>query len=126
MKPSRLPAAALLSALTLVALFMIVWTPLARVTADSATQQDATTETRSVTGTIASIDKTSFTLTLASAIEIREKSTPQEPAKSITFTIDKNTTVDGKLRVGALADVTYREHNGNNLALNVRVDPAQN
>ena len=30
----------------------------------------------------------------------------------MTFQIDKNTTVDGKLKVGANADVTYREDSG--------------
>jgi hypothetical protein len=39
----------------------------------------------------------------------------------MTFMIDKNTTVDGKLKVGANADVTYREEGGNNIAVSVRV-----
>jgi len=37
------------------------------------------------------------------------------------FVMDKNTTVDGKLQVGANADVTYREDSGKNLAISVRV-----
>lgn len=37
------------------------------------------------------------------------------------FLMDKNTTIDGQLRVGAGANVTYREDNGNNVAINVRV-----
>ena len=37
------------------------------------------------------------------------------------FLINQNTTVDGKLKVGANADVTYREDNGNNVAISVRV-----
>jgi hypothetical protein len=39
----------------------------------------------------------------------------------MTFQIDKNTTVDGKLKVGANADVTYREESGNLVAISVRV-----
>jgi hypothetical protein len=39
----------------------------------------------------------------------------------MTFQIDKNTTVDGKLQVGANADVTYREEEGKFVAINVRV-----
>src|SRR6266436_2624578 len=41
--------------------------------------------------------------------------------RSMTFQIDKNTTVDGKLQVGANADVTYREEEGKFVAINVRV-----
>ena len=41
--------------------------------------------------------------------------------KTMTFTIDKNTTVDGKLKVGANADVTYRQEGGNNIAISVHV-----
>jgi len=39
------------------------------------------------------------------------------------FVMDKNTTVDGKLQVGANADVTYREDSGKNLAISVHVAP---
>jgi Cu/Ag efflux protein CusF len=45
----------------------------------------------------------------------------QTSPKTMTFMIDKNTTVDGKLKVGANADVTYREEGGNNIAVSVRV-----
>ena len=46
----------------------------------------------------------------------------QEPTqRSMTFQIDKNTTVDGKLQVGANADVTYREDAGKLVAISVRV-----
>jgi hypothetical protein len=39
----------------------------------------------------------------------------------MTFQIDKNTTVDGKLKVGANADVTYRQDGGSNIAISVHV-----
>ena len=39
----------------------------------------------------------------------------------MNFLIDKNTTIEGKLQVGATADVTYREDNGSNIAISVRV-----
>ena len=42
--------------------------------------------------------------------------------KDIAFLIDNNTTIDGKMTVGATASVIYREDNGNNLAVNVIVD----
>lgn len=78
-------------------------------------------QAQSVTGTIASVSKNSFTLTLGSAMSQREQTSP----RTMMFLIDKNTTIDGKLRVGASADVTYREDNGHNVAINVRVAPAQ-
>ena len=42
-------------------------------------------------------------------------------AKSMTFVIDKNTTIEGKLKVNANAEVTYREDNGKNVAISVRI-----
>jgi hypothetical protein len=41
----------------------------------------------------------------------------------MTFLIDKNTAVEGSLKVNANADVTYREESGNNVAISVRVTP---
>jgi hypothetical protein len=41
----------------------------------------------------------------------------------MSFTIDQNTTVEGKLKVGANADVTYRQDNGANVAISVHVAP---
>ena len=93
-------------------------------TPDTAAMPSAQTpdQAQSVTGTIASVTKNSFTLTLGSAMSQREQTSP----RTMMFLIDKNTTVDGKLRVGASADVTYREDNGNNVAISVRVAPSQN
>jgi len=41
----------------------------------------------------------------------------------MTFMIDKNTTLEGKLKVNANAEVTYREDNGKNIAISVKVTP---
>jgi hypothetical protein len=41
----------------------------------------------------------------------------------MSFAIDKNTTIDGKLKVGSSADVTYRQDNGANIAVSVHVTP---
>jgi hypothetical protein len=76
-------------------------------------------QTQSVTGTIATVGRNSFTLTLTSAINRDQHS--QDTPRTMTFVIDKNTTIDGRLRVGASADVTYRQQNGNYIAINVRV-----
>jgi Na+-transporting methylmalonyl-CoA/oxaloacetate decarboxylase gamma subunit len=77
-------------------------------------------EAQSVTGTIASVGKKSFSLTLESAASDRQPAQETNP-KSMVFLMDKNTTIDGQLRVGARANVTYREDKGNNVAINVRV-----
>ena len=39
----------------------------------------------------------------------------------MTFVIDKNTTIEGKLKINANAEVTYRDDNGKNIAISVRV-----
>jgi hypothetical protein len=43
--------------------------------------------------------------------------------KTMTFQIDKNTTIEGTLKVGANADVTYRQEKGANIAISVHVAP---
>lgn len=113
----------LLCGFVLVAMLGVVGPVTAKTPAhlpDSASQQDET-QTQSVSGTIASVGRNSFTLTLASAVTRDGKGFQETTPKSMTFLIDKNTTIDGKLKVGASADVTYREANGNNIAINVRV-----
>jgi hypothetical protein len=75
-----------------------------------------------VSGKIATVGKTSFTLTLEMAHSSSQGQQLQEAmSKSMTFQIDKNTTIDGKMKVGANADVTYREDAGKYIAINVRV-----
>jgi hypothetical protein len=82
-----------------------------------------TTATQSVSGKIAEVQKTSFTLSIGpSHTKSNLSQELQEPMpRSMTFQIDKNTTVDGKLQVGANADVTYREDGGKFVAISVRV-----
>jgi len=84
------------------------------------TAQDTT---QSVSGTIASVERSSFTLTVASETTPKGHAFLQDTApKTMTFQIDKNTTVDGKLKVNAKAGVTYRQDaSGNNIAVSVRV-----
>jgi hypothetical protein len=91
----------------------------------SMTQQQDAMQLQSVSGKIQSVQTNSFTLQTA------ETAPPQgqrlvgaqsEPA-TMTFLVDKNTTIDGKLKVGSNADVTYRQDNGNNVAVSVTVTP---
>jgi uncharacterized lipoprotein YbaY len=94
--------------------------------AKTTANKQTAAQTQSVSGKIASVEKTSFTLTVASADRMSRQS--QEPrsngaAKTMAFQVDKNTTIDGKLQVGANADVTYREEGGSNIAISVRVTP---
>jgi hypothetical protein len=87
--------------------------------------QDAAQQ-QSVSGKIASVEKNSFTLTVGQSKTSNEKNDLQlDPAspKTMTFQIDKNTTIEGSLKVGASADVTYRQEKGANIAISVHVTP---
>jgi len=89
----------------------------------TATHEQTAAPTQSVTGQIAEVQKTSFTLNIGpshtrSNLGQQLQETSQ---KTMTFQIDKNTTVDGKLQVGANADVTYREDGSKFVAISVRV-----
>jgi len=77
----------------------------------------------SVSGKITAVAKDSFTLAVAGGQVSSGQQFAQEApnAKSMTFHIDKNTTIEGKLKVNANADVTYREDNGKNTAISVHV-----
>jgi len=87
----------------------------------TATAQQDSPQAQSVSGTIASVGRNTFTLTLGSTTSNPGSQMQQTSPKSMTFMIDQNTTVEGKLKVGANADVTYRQDNGNNVAISVRV-----
>jgi hypothetical protein len=79
-------------------------------------------ELQSVSGTIATVARDSFTLTTSGG-------TPKglnfaqvdNTSKTMMFVIDQNTTIDGKLQVGVNADVVYRRDAGNNMAVSVTV-----
>jgi hypothetical protein len=86
--------------------------------------QDAA-QLQSVSGKIQSVSNTSFTLQTAEGAPSSGQNIVrgEGQSKTMTFLIDKNTAIDGKLKVGANADVTYRQDNGNNVAVSVRVAP---
>jgi hypothetical protein len=77
----------------------------------------------SASGKITAVGKDSFTLAVAGGQTSAGQQFAQETpnAKSMIFHIDKNTTIEGKLKVNATADVTYREENGKNIAISVHV-----
>lgn len=116
----------ILSALSSLILVPAVWAlPTAHGSASrGAVDEQAASKTQSVSGKIAAVQTDSFTLTVAAGISGGEHLLQQKAApKTMMFMIDKNTTIDGTLQVGANADVTYREDNGKNLAISVRVTP---
>jgi hypothetical protein len=89
----------------------------------TVTLEQTAMPTQSVSGQIAEVQKTSFTLNIGPSHTMSNlgQQLQETPQKSMTFQIDKNTTVDGKLKVGANADVTYREDGGKLVAISVRV-----
>jgi Cu/Ag efflux protein CusF len=86
-----------------------------------ATTAQAAPQTQSISGKITSVEKNSFTLTVGSAME--QVAQEGATARSMTFAIDKNTTIEGTLKVGSNADVTYRTESGANIAISVHVTP---
>jgi hypothetical protein len=77
---------------------------------------------QSVSGTISTVQRDSFTLvTSASSIQGAQFQRLESNTKTMMFIIDQNTTVDGKLKIGANADVIYRVDAGNNMAVSVTV-----
>ena len=94
--------------------------PKANTHRGSSTEQ-AAPQTQSISGKITSVEKNSFTLTVGSATA--QVAQEGATARSMTFAIDKNTTVEGALKVGSSADVTYRTDNGANIAISVHVTP---
>ena len=85
--------------------------------------EQAASEAQSVSGKIASVEKTSFTLTIGTRTSNNGQQFQESAPKTMQFLVDKNTTIDGQLKVGASADVTYRVDNGQNVAISVRVAP---
>jgi hypothetical protein len=86
--------------------------------------EQTTPQEQTVTGKIASVDKSSFTLTVGQS-QTSKQDLLQDAAspKTMAFQIDKNTAIEGSLRVGANAEVTYRQEKGANVAISVHVTP---
>ncbi len=116
-KEMRIVSSALASLALAAATFAV---PAANAAKQSSAQSQEA-QTQSVSGRIASVEKSSFTLNVGSGSTNPGNQMQQTSPKTMTFMIDKNTTVDGKLNVGANADVTYREDAGSNIAVSVRV-----
>ncbi|HXA77760.1 MAG TPA: hypothetical protein VNV41_11580 [Candidatus Acidoferrales bacterium] len=95
-----------------------------RVASRALANQDApkaSVQLQSVSGTIASVQHNSFTLVTSAGTPGGHLQQVSNDNKTMMFIIDENTTVDGKLKVGANADVIYREDNGNDMAVSVTI-----
>jgi len=78
---------------------------------------------QSVAGRIASVETNSFTLQTTSTMPRGEQFQQSSASTTMTFQVDRNTSISGKLAVGANADVSYRTESGNNIAVVVSVTP---
>lgn len=97
--------------------------PTTRGSAHPTLINEQTPETQSVSGKIASVAKDSFTLTVGGSQTSAGQQLVEQQAepKTMKFFIDKNTAIEGKLKVNANADVTYRQEGGKNIAVSVHV-----
>ena len=89
-----------------------------------AGKQQPAAQAQTVSGKVASVDKSSFSITVTSggnSAKGQQLTNEASGPKTMTFQIDKNTTVDGQLQVGANVDVTYRQEGANNIAISVHV-----
>jgi hypothetical protein len=107
-------------------LAVAVWAVPPKATAHSglALLQDLP-QLQSVSGRIKSVHSSTFTLLTAESPPARGNQLIQERdhPSTMAFVIDRNTALDGKLKVGANAAVTYRQDDGGNVAVSVRVAP---
>jgi hypothetical protein len=91
--------------------------------APQATAAQNQVQLESASGTIVAVESDFFTLrTTADNSQGQQFMAGSNSPKAMTFLVDNNTTVDGKMTVGATASVIYREANGNNVAVNVVVN----
>jgi hypothetical protein len=88
------------------------------------TQQGAakgSVQLQSVSGTISTLQHNSFTLITSAGVPGEHLQQVSKDNKTMMFITDDNTSVDGTLKVGANADVVYRDDAGNNMVVSVTV-----
>jgi hypothetical protein len=78
----------------------------------AVTQAQDQAKTLSATGKITSVNGSEFT------VEVQKQDGTTDP---VTFTTDYNSKVDGKLAIGAMADVTYRAEKDKNIVVTARI-----
>lgn len=84
------------------------------VTEPTALIRRQTANVQSASGRITAVQGNTFTVEISS----NHKSSQNEDNRpnTLTFTIDQDTRVSGKIAIGAEANVTYRQQDGNNIA----------
>jgi hypothetical protein len=104
-------------------LAMAAWAlPVAAPSAKTAATAANGVQLESVSGTVVTVARYAFTLTTpAAAPQGMQVARVDDTTKTMMFIIDQNTTIDGRLRIGASADVVYRNDAGNNMAVSVTV-----
>jgi hypothetical protein len=79
-----------------------------------------TAKVESASGRITSVQGNTFTLKV-SRQDGPANGRTKGNEKALTLTLDQDTDVYGKIAIGAEANVTYREQDGNNIAVSVRI-----
>lgn len=82
-----------------------------------AAVREQAAQVQSVSGRITSVSGNTFTL----QPEASQDPSGRGAQEALTFTIDQDTVVEGKIAVGSKADITYRRQDGNNIAVSIRV-----
>jgi len=94
------------------------------MTRSESSQQGAakgSVQLQSVSGTISTLQHNSFTLITSAGAPGEHLQQVSKDNRTMMFITDDNTAVDGTLRVGANADVVYRDDAGNNMVVSVTV-----
>lgn len=91
------------------------------VTTATPSAKSQAAEVQSASGRITSVQGNTFTLETPQAQNNSGNQFLQDDQKVITLMIDQNTAVDGKIEVGADANVTYQQQDGNNIAVSVHI-----
>src|SRR5215469_5405104 len=79
------------------------------------------TQVESALGRITSVQGNTFTLDVSKQPKSANGGSTAKSNNVLTLTLDQDTDVHGKIVIGADANVTYREEDGNNIAISVRI-----
>ena len=93
--------------------------------ASAATQNDDSRwlDVQSVSGKITAVEPHTFVIKIEQVKPPGEESSQEDHISSMTFRIDSKTRMEGKLEVGASADIVYRQRNTQYVAVTVHVTP---
>ena len=78
-------------------------------------------DVQSASGNITNVQDKTFTIEIPHVRAPVESFRQENQPSSMTFLINSSTKIEGKLEIGANADVVYRRQEGNNIAVTVTV-----